>query len=84
MVSFNRRIVRILEESGLVEMDVLAEAAQVAKEGDKSVPEYLLEKELLEERNLLGALAERLGVPPIDLERVTPGEETWVCGASPL
>jgi type IV pilus assembly protein PilB len=70
MVSFNRRIVRILEESGLVEMDVLAEAAAVAKKGEDSVTGFLLQRNKVEERVLLGALAERLAVPPIDLERL--------------
>ncbi len=75
MVSFNRRIVRILEETGLVEDDVLATASQVAKEGEKSVTEYLLEKRIVEEKELLGALAERLAVPPIDLERLRLEED---------
>ncbi len=76
MVSFNRRIVRILEETGLVEMDVLSAASQVAKSGDTSVTEYLLEKNLMEENELLGVLAEHLGVPPVDLDRVSVDEET--------
>ena len=67
MVSFNRRIVRILEETGLVELDVLAAASAVAKDGDQSVTEYLIEKELLEEGDLLGLLADHLDVPPIDM-----------------
>jgi type IV pilus assembly protein PilB len=70
MVSFNRRIVRILEEGGLVEMGVLAEASQVASTGEKTVTEFLLEKRIFEEHELLGILADRLGVPPIDLTRV--------------
>ena len=49
MVSFNRRIVRILEETGMVEMDVLTAASSVARDGEQSVTEYLLEKELIEE-----------------------------------
>ena len=76
MVSFNRRIVRILEETGLVEMDVLSAASQVAKGGDQSVTEYLIEKNLMEEHELLGTLAEHLGVPPVDLERVRVDDET--------
>ncbi len=76
MVSFNRRIVRILEETGMVEMDVLTAASAVAKQGEQSVTEYLLEKDLIEEGPLLGVLAEHLGVPPIDLERVKVPEET--------
>src|SRR5688500_7755688 len=70
MVSFNRRIVRILEEGGLVDMPVLAEASQVAASGEKSVTQYLLDKKVFDEPNLLGILADRLGVPPIDLDRV--------------
>ncbi len=48
MVSFNRRIVRILEEGGHVDMQVLAEASQVAAKGETSVTEYLLEKDIFE------------------------------------
>lgn len=70
MVSFNRRIVRILEEGGHADMQVLAEASQVAAKGDESVTEYLLEKKVFGETELLGILANRLGVPPIDLGRV--------------
>lgn len=70
MVSFNRRIVRILEEGGLVEMSVLAEASQVAASGEKSVSDFLLEKKIFGESELLGVLADRLGVPPVDLAKV--------------
>jgi type IV pilus assembly protein PilB len=72
MVSFNRRIVRILEEGGLVEMNLLAEASQVAAQGERSVTEFLLEKRVFDENQLLGLLADRLGVPPIDLTKVDP------------
>jgi type IV pilus assembly protein PilB len=75
VVSFNRRIVRILEEGGLVEMAVLTEASQVAAQGEKSVTDYLLEKKLFEENELLGILAARLGVPPVDLDKVVPPED---------
>jgi type IV pilus assembly protein PilB len=70
MVSFNRRIVRILEESGLVEMPVLTEASQVAAKGEKSVTDFLLEKNLFGEHDLLGILADRLGFAPVDLDRL--------------
>ncbi|MCP5069779.1 MAG: Flp pilus assembly complex ATPase component [bacterium] len=69
MVSFNRRIVRILEETGLVDMAVLAEASQVANKGTTSVTQHLLDKRTFSEPELLGILADRLGVPPIDLAR---------------
>ena len=70
MVSFNRRIVRILEETGAVEMDVLTKASSVASQGDTSVTQFLLDSNVLEESELLGVLASRLGVPPVDLARV--------------
>ncbi|MDA1195050.1 MAG: ATPase, T2SS/T4P/T4SS family [Planctomycetota bacterium] len=76
MVSFNRRIVRILEETGLVEMDVLTAASQVAKDGDRSVTEYLLDQKFIGEADLLGLLAEHLGVPPVDIDRLKVAEET--------
>jgi type IV pilus assembly protein PilB len=72
MVSFNRRIVRILEEGGLVELGLLTEASQVAAQGEKSVTEFLLEKKVFDEPELLGLLADRLGVPPVDLAKVDP------------
>ncbi len=70
MVSFNRRIVRILEEAGKIEMGLLAEASQVAAKGEQSVTEFLLAKKAFDEPTLLGLLADRLSVPPMDLSRL--------------
>ena len=75
MVSFNRRIVRILEQTGVVDMEVLTAASAVAKEGTQSVTEYLLEKDHMTEGELLGVLSEHLDVPPIDLDRVKIPED---------
>ena len=69
MISFNRRVLRILEEGGLVDAAVLQEASAAAAKGG-SVTTTLLEKKVLPEGALLGVLAERLGVPPVDLDRV--------------
>jgi type IV pilus assembly protein PilB len=70
MVSFNRRIVRILEEGGHADMATLTEASEVASKGEKSVTDFLLEKKTFDEGTLLGLLADRLGVPPVDLSRM--------------
>ena len=70
MVSFNRRIVRILEEGAHCDAEVLNEANAVAATGEKSVTEFLLDKGVFDEATLLGLLAERLAVPPVDLARV--------------
>jgi type IV pilus assembly protein PilB len=69
MISFNRRVLRILEEGGLVDVAVLQEASAAAAKGG-SVTATLLDKKVLPEGALLGVLAERLGVPPVDLDRV--------------
>ena len=79
MVSFNRRIVRILEETGAVDMQVLAQASQIASKGEKSVAEFLLQQNVFDEGALLGVLADRLGFPPVDLSRLDiPSDMTEV------
>ena len=75
MVSFNRRIVRILEETQVVDLDVLMEASRAAKNGAVSVSQHLLDRELIQEGTLLGVLSDRLGVPPIDLDRLSLPDE---------
>ncbi len=75
MVSFSRRIVRILEETGAVDMNVLLEASKVASKGERSVTQHLLDVDAIDEAELLGVLADRLNVPPIDLDRVTPSQD---------
>jgi type IV pilus assembly protein PilB len=70
MVSFNRRIVRILEEGGHADIALLAEASEVAAKGEKGVVDFLLDKKVFDESTLLGLLADRLGVPPVDLGRL--------------
>jgi hypothetical protein len=56
MLSFNRRVLRILEESGLVAAPALAEAGAAAGRGD-NVTTLLLEKKAVGEGDLLGVLA---------------------------
>jgi len=84
MVSFNRRIVRILEEGGHVDMQVLAEASQIAAKGEGSVTDYLVEKSIFQENELLGILATRLGVPPVDLTRLEISQDMIEVVPQPL
>jgi type IV pilus assembly protein PilB len=70
VISFHRRVLRILEETKLVPQTVLQEASEEATSKGTSLTQLLLQREALTERDLLGVLADRLGVPPIDLERV--------------
>ena len=75
MISFNRRVLRILEEGHHVEPAALQAAADAAKEAGKAVSEVLVEQKAIGESELLGVLAENLGVPPVDLSRIEwPGD----------
>ena len=69
MISFNRRVLRILEEGGSLDPVVQKDLSAVAAKGE-SITRALLERKVMSEPDLLGLLAERLGVPPVDLDRV--------------
>jgi type IV pilus assembly protein PilB len=70
MISFNRRVVRILEEGNLVDAALLKDVSGEASSSGRSVTTVLLEKRAMTEPHLLGVLSDRLGVPPIDLDKV--------------
>jgi type IV pilus assembly protein PilB len=70
VISFNRRVLRILEEGRHVEAPVLKATAEAAAQSGKSVTTVLVEQKTLGEGELLGVLAESLGVPPLDLDRM--------------
>src|SRR5436190_24368979 len=74
MISFNRRVLRILEEGGFLDAAVQKDVQAAAAKGD-SVAVALLDHKVMSEPELLGVLAERLGVPPIDLDRVDFGPD---------
>jgi type IV pilus assembly protein PilB len=79
VISFNRRVLRILEETGGVDPAALKAAGEAAGKG-QSVTMTLLDSKAIAEADLLGLLAERLGVPPIDLDRVEapPDAMEWL------
>ncbi|MHC4452839.1 MAG: GspE/PulE family protein, partial [Planctomycetota bacterium] len=65
--TFDKRIVRILAESGILPEADLQQAQEVAAKDKASVTSVLVKKGLLEENELLGVLAEKLRVTPINL-----------------
>ena len=79
MISFNRRVVRILEELGSFDPALLKDAAAIAAKGE-SVTALLLDRKAMTAPDLLGVIAERLGVPPIDVERIefSPDVAEWM------
>jgi type IV pilus assembly protein PilB len=69
VISFHRRVLRILEEGGLVDPAVLKDVSAAAAKGE-SVTAVMLQRRAMTESDLLGVLSDRLNVPPIDLDRV--------------
>jgi len=67
----NKRILRVLEESKLLTAEQFAEIVAVAERDNVSLSSVIVKKNYVEENALLGMLAVRLKVPPINLHDVT-------------
>jgi len=74
MISFNRRVVRILEEAGSFDAALLKDAGVAAAKGE-SVTALVIDRKAMDGPSLLGLIAERLGVPPLDIERFEFAED---------
>ena len=72
LVSYNKRVARLLEEKSAVEPNRLKEALATADQNARSLSTVLVEQKLVEERDLMGIIAENTKVPPIDLRLVQP------------
>jgi len=65
--AFDKRLVRVVEESQAVAAEDLQSVVDAAAKDRVSVSSLLVKKGLLEENELLGILAKSLRVPPINL-----------------
>jgi type IV pilus assembly protein PilB len=72
MIPYNKRVTRLLEEKGIVDSVKLREAVQAADQRGASISSVLTETKLVDERTLLGVVAENSKIPPIDLRLVSP------------
>ena len=79
MISFHRRVLRILEEGGYLDPAALKDVSAAAGRGE-SVTSLVLQRKAMTEPDLLGVLCERLSVPPVDLDRVEfqPDVQEWM------
>jgi len=75
MARFDRKLHSIVAKRELVPQDQLDGALRQAEEEQKSLCEMLLERNLVEERTLVGSIAEEMNIPPVDLERARPPDE---------
>ena len=69
--TFDKRIARILEEVGVLDGEELEAAVTEATTSNSSLSAVVVKKGLCEENELLGLLASRLRVPPINLHDYT-------------
>ena len=60
MVSFNKRLTRILEESGALDTEQIEAGLAKSTDQNISLSDVVLKEGWLEEKDLLGLLAERL------------------------
>jgi len=75
MARFDRKLQSIVAKRQLVPQTQLEETFRQAEQEQKSLCEMLLERNLVEERALVGCIAEEMNIPPVDLDRVRPTEE---------
>jgi len=69
--SINKRIVRILEREQLLDADELQSVAELAATEKSSIASILIKKGLFEENALLGLMARKMRVTPINLHDYT-------------
>ncbi|MCE9638271.1 MAG: Flp pilus assembly complex ATPase component TadA [Planctomycetes bacterium] len=72
MISYNKRVCRILEDASAVDVAKLRDALTAADQKSRPISSVLVEQHLIEEKALLGILGEASKVPPIDLRNVQP------------
>ena len=72
MIPFDKRVIRLVEERGMVDPQKLRDAVQAAEQKDRTVAAILTDSKLVEEHVFLGALAEHSRIAPIDLRLVQP------------
>ncbi|MFC1548940.1 GspE/PulE family protein [Candidatus Omnitrophota bacterium] len=75
-LSIRERIIRALKESDLVDKKHLDAFLKEGRQGEeKDVIKRLLEGELMPEEQLLVIMSQELGIPPIDISRITLDKE---------
>jgi len=70
MAKFARRMANILVKSGLLTLEQAEEAEAGSEDDGKSFTEILLDKGFVSEKELVGAVAREMDIPPIDLAKV--------------
>ncbi len=67
----DKRLVRILVHWGLMSTEDAENAAIEAEKEDKPLSLYVVEKQKVDEKAMIGVVSKEVGVPPIDLDSIT-------------
>ncbi|MFH0963368.1 MAG: type IV-A pilus assembly ATPase PilB [Planctomycetota bacterium] len=73
--AFDRRLKNILLKGRLLDEGSCAKAQETADQEGRSLAVVLVEGKAIQERELVGAVAAEMNLPPVDLERIQPSEE---------
>lgn len=76
MGRFDNRLCEVLAENGLLALDEGRSLLETANAQQKNFVDALLESGKVKEHDVIGAIAEEVGLCPIDLEKVQVDEET--------
>lgn len=69
MAKFDKRLKGILTKAGLVSSGDVDDCIKEAVDRKKPLSQVLVERNLVEERALIGSIAREMNIPPIDLSR---------------
>src|SRR5688572_18227088 len=75
MVSFNRGLAKILRDSKALGDEDIKKAVEAAGADGGSLSAAVIKAGLMQERDLLGIIAEQVKYPPIDLEGYVPDKK---------
>ena len=74
ILKFDKRLKSILHKRALVSEEVLSDALTKAEEEEQSLTQVLLGDSLVEEEDLLTALSEETGLPPVNVFKLRSDE----------
>ena len=75
MARFDRRLRTILVKRNLMTEEQVESAQSAAKEEGKELSTILLEKEYVQEKELIAVVAREMNIPPIDVLKITVDDE---------
>ncbi|RME05081.1 MAG: type IV-A pilus assembly ATPase PilB [Planctomycetota bacterium] len=76
---YDRQLRKILQRGQYIPPEKIDEAANLATQENKSLAQVLVERRIMEERDLIRAIAKEIKLPPIDLTRIRFEEAILEC-----